>query len=81
MKIALYIFAFIILATFFTSVAVVIGDAFCRFTKPDMFMSSGAADTFKQKIFWKVGPQSIGWFIGYIATTGFMANVLGYHIS
>lgn len=73
-------FAFLIAVSFFTTIGVVIGDTFCRFTKPDIFLSSGAGDTFKQKIFWMVGPQSIGWFIGYMATTGFMKNALGYNL-
>lgn len=80
-KVSLSFFGYIaypLACTFFTTIGVVIGDAFCRFTKPDAFLSSGATDTFKQRIFWLIGPQFIGWFIGIIATNGFMKNVLGF---
>ena len=70
--------AYPIVCTFFTTIGTVIGDAFCRFTKPDAFLSTGATDTFKKKIFWMVGPQFVGWFIGFMATSGFMKNVLGF---
>lgn len=36
-----------------------IGDAFRKFTQPDAFFTSGAIDTFKQRIFWMIVPQLI----------------------
>jgi hypothetical protein len=71
--------AFLLSATFFTTIGVHLGDAFRRFVKPDMIFTSGAVETFKTKIFWLIGPQFIGWIIGYMATSGFMKNVLGYY--
>lgn len=62
----------------FTTIGVVIGDAIRHFVAPDAFLSSSATETFKTKIFWMIGPQVIGWIIGYIAANGFMKNVLGY---
>jgi magnesium-transporting ATPase (P-type) len=69
--------ALLLSGTFFTSLCVVIADVFRHFTKPDMFLSSGAMETFKTKIFWMIGPQVIGWIIGIICTNGFMGKVLG----
>ena len=51
---------------------------FRRFVIPDAYFTSGAVDSFKKKIFWMIGPQCIGGFIGFMATKGFMTNVLGY---
>lgn len=70
--------ALLLSGTFFTTIGVVIGDAFRHFAMPDAFLSSGAMETFKTKIFWMIGPQVIGWIIGIIATKSFMANTLGY---
>jgi hypothetical protein len=64
--------------TFFTTIGVALGDLFRRIARPDLFLSSGAMETFKTKIFWTIGPQVIGWIMGYICTSGFMGNVLGY---
>ena len=70
--------ALLLSGTFFTSLFVVIADVFRHFTKPDMFLSIDAMETFKTKIFWMIGPQVIGWIIGIICTKGFMGNVLGF---
>lgn len=70
--------ALVISGTFFTTIGVAIGDVFCSFVRPDAFLSSGAVDTFKKKIFWMIGPQCIGWFIGFIVSNGFMTKILGY---
>lgn len=72
--------AFLISGTFFTTIGVSIGDAFRRFTMPDAILTSGAGETFKAKIFWAIGPQAIGFFLGWMATNGFMTNFLGIPI-
>lgn len=64
--------------TIFPTIGVFLGDTFRRFVLPDAYFTTGAVDTFKKKIFWMMGPQAIGWFIGFMATKGFMQNVLGY---
>ena len=70
--------AALVFGTVFTGIGVVIGDAVCRFVRPDILIASDGTDMFKKKVFWIIGPQIIGWIIGYIAFTGFMHNVLGY---
>jgi hypothetical protein len=47
-----------------------VGKLFRYFVMPDAILTSGAGDTFKQKIFWMIGPQVIGAVIGLIATHG-----------
>jgi hypothetical protein len=69
--------ALLLSGTFFTTIGVALGDLFRRIAQPDAFLSSGAMDTFKTKIFWAIGPQFIGWLIGYMCTKGFMGNILG----
>lgn len=71
--------ALLITLTIFTTIGVFIGDVLRRFTMPDAMLTSGMADTFYKKIFWMIGPQAIGWFIGMVATNGFMRNVLGLY--
>ena len=48
------------------------------------FVECGVArstmELFDRKVFWLVGPQVIGWIAGFIASQGFMRNVLGYVI-
>lgn len=70
--------ALLISGSLFTTIGVALGDAFRRFVMPDIYFTSGAIDSFKKKIFWRVGPQAIGWFLGIMATNGFMQNYLGY---
>ena len=70
--------AFLISGTIFTTIGVFIGDTFRRFVIPDAYFVADAVDAFKKKIFWLYGPQCIGWFIGVIATNGFMQNTLGF---
>ena len=69
--------AALVFGTLFTGIGVVIGDAVCRFVRPDVLMASDGTEMFKKKVFWMIGPQVIGWLIGYMAFTGFMHNVLG----
>lgn len=69
--------ALLIGGTFFTTLGVVIGDALRRFTKPDLVFASDGIGLFKAKVFWLIGPQVIGWIIGWIATQGFLAHVPG----
>lgn len=70
--------ALLISGTLFTTIGVFLGDTLRRFVLPDAYFTSGAVDSFKKKIFWMVGPQCIGGFIGFMATKGFMTNVLGF---
>ncbi len=70
--------AFLLIGSAFTTAGVSIGDAFRRFVMPDFYLASDAVDSFKKKIFWAIGPQAIGWFIGLMATRGFMNNILGF---
>lgn len=65
----------LIAGTLFTTIGVAIGDAFRRFVMPDMLLASGAYDMLLKKIFWLIGPQAIGWFIGLIATQGLLRNM------
>jgi|GEM_PF-867868 len=69
--------AWLLSGTVFTTIGVSIGEAIRRFVQPDMILTTDAMDTFRKKVFWRVGPQVIGWIIGYIATMGFLRNVLG----
>jgi len=69
--------ALLIGGTFFTTLGVVIGDALRRFTKPDIIFANDGIGLFKQKVFWLIGPQVIGWIIGFIATQSFIAKVPG----
>lgn len=60
-----------LLATgFFVGSFAYLGKLFRDFVMPDAILTSGAGDTFKQKVFWMVGPQVIGAVIGLIATEG-----------
>lgn len=70
--------ALFIVGSIFTTIGVVIGDVFRRAAMPDAYLTTGFSDSIKKRIFWSVGPQAIGWFIGTIATNGFMQNYLGY---
>ncbi len=69
--------ALLISGTFFTTAGAFVGDLFRRFVMPDAYLTTGAIDTFQKKIFWSVGPQCIGWFIGLLACNGFMKSVVG----
>lgn len=68
-----------IVGTFCTTVGVAIGDAFRRFVKPDVLLASGAYDMFRKKLFWLVGPQAIGWLIGYLTYESVMRKMLGFY--
>jgi len=72
--------ATLVFGTLFTTVGVVIGDALRRFVKPDLIFASDGVELFRKKVFWWIGPQAIGWFIGFLAYQGLMRNVLGYVI-
>ena len=55
----------VILATILGVIGVLIGDALRRFVKPDfIFTTGGFAQLLWIKIFWRVGPQLIGLFLG-----------------
>lgn len=61
-----------------TTIGVVVGDVLRRMAMPDLYLTKGFADSIKKRIFWAIGPQAIGWFLGLVATNGFMENYLGY---
>ncbi|AOY02191.1 hypothetical protein BJP62_03905 [Jeongeupia sp. USM3] len=61
----------------FTAVGMFAGDSFRRFVHPDLIMARDSIDMLRKRVFWLVGPQAIGWFVGYLAYTGFMRNVMG----
>lgn len=67
----------LLFGTVFTTIGVAIGDAFRRFVMPDLLFAAGAYDMFLKRIFWLVGPQAIGWFIGLVATQGLLRQ-FGY---
>jgi hypothetical protein len=58
----------------FTALGSFLGRKFRDFTKPDFIMTSGAAETFKTKIFWMFGPQVIGWFIAVMIVSSIVEN-------
>jgi hypothetical protein len=64
---------------FFTFVGVAIGDAICRAMRPDLLLGSNSVELFKAKVFWRIGPQAIGWFCGFIAYQSVMRNVFGIY--
>ncbi|WP_218586164.1 hypothetical protein, partial [Pseudomonas sp. MWU12-2323] len=64
---------------FFTFVGVAIGDAICRAMRPDLLLGSSSVELFKAKVFWRIGPQAIGWFCGFIAYQSVMRNVFGIY--
>lgn len=61
-----------------TSIGVAVGDLLRRMAMPDIYFTQGFSDSIKKRIFWAIGPQAIGWFLGFVATNGFMENYLGY---
>ncbi|MGE5621523.1 MAG: hypothetical protein ACM3VY_00710 [Candidatus Bathyarchaeota archaeon] len=73
-------FAMLVFGTLFTTLGVSLGDAFRRFTRPDVLVAADSVDMFRKRVFWKVGPQAIGWIIGFIAFQGMMRNVLGFAV-
>lgn len=70
----------LVLGSFFTTLGMFLGDTFRLFTKPDLLLAADSVDMFRKKMFWKIGPQVIGWIVGYIAFQGTMKNVLGFNI-
>ncbi len=48
-----------------------IGDLFRRFTQPDLYFASGAIDMAKKRLFWMVGPQTIGVLLPVMLLFGF----------
>jgi hypothetical protein len=70
--------ALFISGSVFTTIGVAVGDVLRRMAMPDLYLTKNFADSIKKRIFWAVGPQAIGWFLGFVATNGFMENYLGY---
>ena len=48
------------------TISALIGTAICQAIKPDAVFTNSFKDLLWQKIFWKIGPQVIGCFIGSI---------------
>lgn len=69
--------AFLFSGSVFIGIGSYLGSLFLQFVRPDTYLTSGAFDSFKKKIFWSIGPQLIGGFIGYMGCNGFLINVLG----
>ena len=55
-------------------VGALLGDGFRKFARPDVMFTSGIGSLVWQKIFWRIGPQTIGCAVGVF--TG-IALVLG----
>ena len=72
--------AFFLSGSIFTTIGVAVGDLLRNMAMPDFYMTKNFMDSIKKRIFWSIGPQAIGWFIGFIATNGFMQNYLGYNM-
>ncbi|XAG82173.1 hypothetical protein MRN14_06160 [bacterium 19NY03SH02] len=70
--------AFLVSGTLLTGTGAFIGRLFLDFVRPDIYLTTGAVDAFYKRLFWSIGPQFIGGLIGFMATQGFMSNVLGY---
>ena len=71
--------AMLIVGTTTTTIGVVVGDAIRRLAMPDLVFAAGGVDLRRKKVFWLVGPQAIGWFVGYIAFKGVMGK-LGFYL-
>lgn len=71
---------FFVFGSLFSSLGMMAGELFRRFTQPDLLLADGAQEMFKKKLFWKAGPQLIGGVVGYIAAGGLLQNVLGYYV-
>lgn len=69
--------AFVFFGTIFISLGAFIGALIRDFIMPDIYMTSGAVDAFEKRIFWAIGPQTIGAIIGVIVCNNFLGNVLG----
>ena len=67
----------IIAGTFFTTVGALLGEKFRDFAAPDVIVAKDTGDMINKKIFWKIGPQCIGWFIGFLATNGLLSSIYG----
>jgi len=67
----------LLFGTLFTTIGVTVGDAFRHFVKPDIVFATDTFSLFRTKVFWLIGPQAIGWFIGYMALSGLM-HKFGY---
>lgn len=60
---------------FFVGTFAFLGKLVRDFVMPDAIVTNSAMDSFKQKLFWSVGPQVIGAVIGFIATEGLHNNL------
>lgn len=61
-----------ILAVPASFIATMIGNLLRKIAMPDVFISSGMADTLKKKLFWAIGPQLIGLGIGQFVIWGLL---------
>lgn len=70
--------SFIIVMPITVSVGSYLGGLFLKFVKPDLYFTSSVMDALQKRIFWTIGPQFIGGFIGYMVGNGFIINILGF---
>lgn len=68
---------FIFFSALFTTVAVFVADLIRIYTMPDAIFTSGLSHTLKTKLFWKFGPQCIGWLIGFMLAGSFLETTFG----
>ena len=56
-------------------IGAIVGDTLRRICMPDsIFTSGGMGSILKAKIFWSIGPQCIGWYIGFTSITSTLDN-------
>lgn len=72
-----YVWLFVV-GTLRLSMVMMLSELCRRFTCSYVIATNSATDTFKARLFWMVGPQTIGAFLTMIAVGGYMQNVFGY---
>ena len=74
--------AIVIFYTIVPGICVTIANFLRMLAKPDFVMTNeGMTGLLKVKIFWAVGPQCIGWFIGLVASNGMLESLFGIKMS
>lgn len=66
---------FFVATGFFVGSFAYLGKLVRDFVMPDAIVTTSAVDSFKQKLFWAIGPQVIGAVIGFMATQGLHNNL------
>ncbi len=65
--------ALIIVAPPIGALGAYLGEKFREFAKPDVIRTKNTAELVKAKLFWKFGPQIIGWLIAVMI----LGNIIG----